>query len=136
MKVEEFMNQVDRIYNEEGASCDFGCSQQSVPAMIEHIKKHLSPYPYCVVTDWKWVDMSASQETRECLDNYGLKPSALFAGQVIADEGMRRFESVRTTLLQSFHKNCIFLTRNTAYILSGPGKRVSVDARVFTYIFG
>jgi len=136
MNIEDFINQADGVFNNEGAPCDFGCSQRSVPTMIKYIKKHLSPYPYCVVADWKWIDMNASEKTRESLDSYGLKPSALLARRVITDERMRPFESVRTTLLQGFHKNCIFLTRNTAYILSGPGTRVSIDTRVFTSIFG
>jgi len=136
MNIEAFINQAAGVFNNEGTPCDFGCSQRSVPTMIEYIKKHLSPYPYCVVADWKWIDMNASQEIRESLGNYGFKPSALLARRVITDERMRPFKSVRTTLLQGFHKNCIFLTRNTAYILSGPGTRVSVDSRVFTCIFG
>jgi len=136
MNIEEFINQTDNALNQEGAPCDFGCSQRSVPAMIEYIKTHLSPYPYSVVADWKWVDMDASQETRESLESYGLKPSALLVNRVITDERMRPFKSVRTTLLQSLHKNCIFLTRNTAYILTTPGTRVSIDTRVFISLFG
>lgn len=136
MNIEEFISQTDHVFNHKGTPCDFGCSQRSVPAMIEYVKTHLSPYPYSVVADWKWIDMDASQETRDSLDSYGLKPSALFAHRVITDERMRPFKSVRTTLLQRFHKNCIFLTRNTAYILTGPGTRVSIDTRVFISIFG
>ena len=136
MNIEEFISQYDRVFGDEGTPCDFGCSQQSVPAMIEYVKAHLSPYPYSVVADWKWVDMDASQETRESLDSYGLKPCALFANRVITDELMRPFKSVRTTILQGFHENCIFLTRNTAYILTGPGTRVSIDTKTFINIFG
>ena len=89
-----------------------------------------------MVADGKWVDMKAPQEIQETLGKYGLKLSALLAHRVVSDDGMRGFKSVRTTLLKEPHKNCTFLTRNTAYILIEPGKRVSVDAPVFTSIFG
>ncbi len=79
--------------------------------------------------------MNVSETTKESLESYELKPSASLAHRIIADESMRSFKSVRTTLLQEPHKNCIFLTRNTAYILNGPGTRVSIKPQVFTSIF-
>lgn len=136
MNIEEFLNQTDAVLGYEGVHSDFGCSEQSVPAMIEYVKHQLPDYPSCVVADWKWVDMNASHEDEEMLAEHGFKPSALLAHRVISDDCMRGFKSVRTTLLKELHKNCIFVTRNTAYILTGPGKRVSVDAPVFISIFG
>lgn len=136
MNIEEFLCQADRAFNDEGIPCDFGCSKHSIPAMIEYIKNNLSAYPYAVISDWKWIDISVAKEVREDLEQYGFKPCALFAHKVIADESMRGFNSVRTTLLQGFYKNCIFLTQNTAYILQGPGKRVSIDSRVFSSLMG
>lgn len=136
MNIEKFLDQTDRVFNDEGIPCDFGCSKQSVSAMIEYIKNNFSSYPYTVVSDWKWIDIDASNEIKEDLAQYGLKPCALFAHKVIDDERMRGFNSVRTTLMQGFHKNCIFLTQNTAYILCGPGKRVSMDVGVFTSLMG
>jgi len=136
MNIEEFLDQTDRVFNDEGIPCDFGCSEHSVPAMIEYIKNNLSPYPYAVVSDWKWIDLDVPSEIREDLEQHGLKPCALFAHKVIADERMRGFRSVRTTLLQGLYKNCIFLTQNTAYILCGPSKRVSIDYRIFASLTG
>lgn len=136
MKIEEFLNQVDRIYNDEGITCDFGCSKQSLPAMIEYVKNNLSDYPYAVVSGWKWIDIDVSDETKEDLSKCGFKPSALIARNVIVDEQSRGFKSVQTTLLQGFYKNCIFLTQNTAYILCNQGKRVSIDPRVYYKMMG
>lgn len=136
MNIEEFLTQTDLVLGNEGVHSDFGCSEQSVPAMIEYVKSHFPDYPCCVVADWKWVNMKAPPEVHEMLGEHGLKPSAVLAHRVVSDDSMRGFKSVRTTLLKELHKNCIFLTRNTAYILIEPGKRVSVDAPVFTSIFG
>ncbi|EGG99581.1 hypothetical protein imdm_938 [gamma proteobacterium IMCC2047] len=136
MNIEEFLDQTDRVFNDEGIPCDFGCSQHSIPTMIEYVKNNLSPYPYTVVSGWKWIDIDVSKEIKEDLKKYGFKPCALFARKVIDAERMRRFNSVRTTLLQGFHNNCIFLTQNTAYILCGPGKRVSINSRVFSSLMG
>lgn len=135
MNINEFLAQADRIFNNEGDPCDFGCSVSTIPEMIKYVEEELASYPYCVVSNWVWIDINASSKAQESLEKRGLKPCALYAHKVVDDERMRPFKSVRTTFLQGFHKNCIFLTQNTAYILNGPGTRVSVDTSVFASIF-
>lgn len=135
MDIGEFLSQADRILNNAGDSCDFGCSENAVSEMIEYIKTNLPEYPYCIISDWTWIDINVSKEALEQIDKRGLKPCAIYANKVIEDEAGRPFESVRTTLLQGFHKNCIFLSRNTAYILLRPETRITVEYPVFASIF-
>jgi len=135
MNINELINQAQSVFNNQGDHCDFGCSQNLTPCMIEYIKEHLPHYQYCVISNWRWVDIDVSDEVRKKLKVRGFKPSFLYSDSVEEDEKMRGFKSVRTTYLKSFHNNCIFLTKNTAYILRGPGTRMTVDAAVFASIF-
>lgn len=135
MEIREFLNQADRVFNNDGDSCDFGCTENAASEMIAYVKANFPSYPFCVVSDWVWVDINVSKEVIEALESRGLKPSVIYAHRVINDEAGRAFESVRTTLLQDFHKNCVFLSRNTAYILQGQATRVPIDSIVYARIF-
>jgi len=135
MDLKDVLTQLDQVFNNDGDTCDFGCSEQAVPKMIVYVKESFPSYPYCVVSDWVWIDLTVSNKAMATLEERGLKPSAVYAHQVVDDEMRRDFKSVRTTLLQDFYKNCIFLSRNTAYILQGSGTRVSVNPAIFASIF-
>lgn len=134
MNIDEFINQTESVLYNRGSHCDFGCSKSVIPEMIEYIKQHLPDYQYCVVSGWCWIDIVAPSKTIENLNERGLQPSALFAQNVDQDEKNRGFKCVRTTFLKSFHKNCIFVTKNTAYILCQRGTRTTIDAQVFVSI--
>jgi len=135
MDLKSYLAQVDQIFNGDGVSCDFGCSEASVSDMIAHIKEYLPAYPYCVIADWVWLDIKLEPEIQALFDIRGAKPCFIFAHKVIEDQAQRSFKSVRTTYLQEFQKNCIFLSKNTAYLLVGRGTRVSVDPQVLRSIF-
>jgi len=135
MNLHEFLSQADLVFNEGGDSCDFGCSDNDVSEMITYVKDNFPDYPYCTISNWVWMDIEAPKETKEKFEKRGLKLCAIYAHEVIEDEPNRGFSSVKTTFLKGFHKNCIFLTQNTAYILKRPGTRISLDAEVFLSIF-
>lgn len=134
MHINELINQAQNIFNNQGVHCDFGCSRSSTPQMIAFINEHLPHYQYCVISNWRWVDVDASEEAINKLRGKGFKPSFLYSDSIEEDEKMRGFKCVRTTFLKSFHKNCIFLTKNTAYILQNSGTRITIDAAVFASI--
>lgn len=73
-------------------------------------------------------DILAPQHHRESLKQSGLDPCFIFAANVLDDEARRPHigPMVRTSLLQHFEENCLFVTANTVYVLSGHGKRTSV----------
>ena len=135
MSIEKIIAQAGHVYSRTGDPCDFGCDESSVPKMIAYVKKQLPRYPFCVVADWVWVDINVESEVLEKFSERDLKPSFIYAHKVIDDEVQRPFEFVRTTYLQDFRENCIFLSRNTAYILQGQGTRVSIDPVVFAAVF-
>lgn len=135
MSIEKIFSQAGHVFARTGAPCDFGCDKSAVPQMIEYVKEHLPGYCYCVIADWVWIDINVTLEAQEQYDQQGLKPSIIYAHKVIDDEAQRPFEFLRTTALQKFQKNCIFLSRNTAYVLCGPGTRVTIDPVVYDAVF-
>jgi len=135
MDIKSFVTQADRIFSCTGDSCDYGCHENAVPKMIMYVKEHLPDYHYCLVSDWVWIDINVTPEHTERFMERGIKPCFVYAHRVIDDEAQRSFKSVRTTFLQNFQQNCIFLSRNTAYILLRPGTRVSIDPIVYATVF-
>ena len=134
MDLKSYLTQADQVFSGGGDSCDYGCDEASAPNMIAYINEHFPDYRYCVVGDWTWLDVELKPEARALFEKRGGKPCFVFANKVIDDEAQRGFQSVRTTYLKSFHKNCIFISKNRAYILTGPGKRMTVDPVVFKSI--
>lgn len=84
--------------------------------------------PFCVVEKWMWLDLQITEAMRTELRDAGAFPSILLAHKILFDSACR-FPSghwVRSTLLVSYEKNFIFETRNTRYVLMGPGIRKTV----------
>jgi hypothetical protein len=125
--------QAARLVNGRGDPCDFGCGESDVQEMIAHVKKILPDRPYCAVRHWCWADVDIDPRQAEEVRQAGVKPAFVYANYIIDDESGRWNVglSVRTTLLVELHKGCIFATRNTAYILVGPGTRMSVCPNVY-----
>ncbi|WP_434456583.1 hypothetical protein JQR85_13995 [Stutzerimonas urumqiensis] len=93
--------------------------------------------PFCVVSDWIWIDLIVPDALRETLVASGQQPAMVYASRVLYDSA-RRFEAgdwVRTTQLVEFTDECIFKTRNTRYVLSGPGVRKSAELCTVLKIF-
>lgn len=87
---------------------------------IETIKTRFPDKNYCAVQNWIWVDFDFAAD-----DRYpSLSGTYVWAGHVVIDEA-GRFETgnwVRTSPLVKLHDNSIFETKNTIYILIGPGQ--------------
>ena len=88
------------------------------------------------VSDWVWWNLNCSNSTKEMLSQKGLMPTALYSHNLIWDE-LGEFPpglSVKTSLLERFEENCLFITRNTIYVLVGPGRQSDIDPKVFNGI--
>jgi hypothetical protein len=80
---------------------------------------------FCVVRQWILIDLIVTPEEKEKLKNLGLLPMTLFAHEIVLDSG-GRFQSgmwVRSNFGLSFIYGCMFETKNTVYLLWGPGQR-------------
>jgi hypothetical protein len=80
---------------------------------------------YCVVRQWILIDLTVTLEEKEELTLLGLIPATLYAHEVVLDS-RGRFQPkmwVRSNFGVSFFYGCMFETKNTVYLLWGPGQR-------------
>lgn len=80
---------------------------------------------FCVVRQWILIDLTVTPDEKEKLTKLGLLPMTLFAHEVVLDS-KGRFQPnmwVRSNFGKSFTDGCMFETKNTVYLLLGPGQR-------------
>ncbi|VXC54394.1 conserved hypothetical protein [Pseudomonas sp. 8BK] len=96
------------------------------------------PYAeYCIVTDWRWIDLDVTPAQFEELARTNRKPTVIYADTVIYDSS-RRWDVgdfVRTSFLHKFEDGFIFKTLNSIYILVGNGVRKRAALEVIGHIF-
>ncbi len=129
------MNNESEIYTllnnlcRNGEYTDYGCSFEEITDYIE-ISKTINAYKsVCVVCDWQWWELNSIDLIGDCGKHQKQAACAIMANYVIDDQ-IGRFNQgdwVRSSLLTSFHKPCLFETKNTFYLLVGPGKRKTIN---------
>lgn len=96
--------------------------------------KHL---PLCAVEEWIILDAIVTDEERAKVTAAGCQPIFMFAHKVVHDE-QRRFEPghwVRSSMGTAFKEGYLFETRNTVYVLLGPGHRKSSSIEAIFSLF-
>jgi hypothetical protein len=87
---------------------------------------------FCVVKQWILIDLTVNPAEKEKLSRLGLLPATLFAHEIVLDSKGRFQPSmwVRSNFGVSFTEGCMFETKNTVYLLLGPGlsKEASIGA--------
>lgn len=93
--------------------------------VLKAARNHYKYLPLCVVEGWIILDAIVTDAERAKVIAAGCHPMFLFAHKVVHDE-QRRFEPgdwVRSSMGTTFKEGFIFATRNTVYVLLGPGQR-------------
>lgn len=102
------------------------------------IVRERHPYAeYCIVSNWRWVDLDVTPEQRDELARTNRQPVVIYAHTVIYDS-QRRWDVgdfVRTSYLHKFEDGFIFQTLNTIYILIGDGIRTRANLDTLWRIF-
>ncbi len=102
------------------------------------IVRERHPYAeYCLVSDWRWLDLDVTQEQRDELVRTNRQPVLIYAHTVIYDS-RRRWDVgdfVRTSYLHKFEDGFIFQTLNSIYILIGDGIRQRSSLETLGRIF-
>ena len=126
--IDAIQDVADMLYR-KGSACDFGIDESQLTPMIELAFARYPSKGVSAVKDWKWWDFEVSLDARDRYEAAGVQPAILFADYLIWDSRGRWSEgwNVRTTALVAFEENCLFITRNTVYILVGSGHRKTVD---------
>lgn len=80
---------------------------------------------YCLVREWIIVEIDVTNEYRADLATDGLSPFVLYAADVVLHSTGKRQPGdwVRSTYQTCFIPKHVFQTRNTTYMLVGPGSR-------------
>jgi hypothetical protein len=108
-----------------GEGVDLTGSELDLERVILTARKHYKHLPLCVVEEWIILDAIVTDAERAKVIAAGCQPMFLFAHKVVHDE-QRRFEPgdwVRSSMGTTFKEGFIFATRNTVYVLLGPGQR-------------
>ena len=127
------VDQMAALVGGHGDPCDFGCKEEDIDAMIARATELFPGKPCSVVANWCWGDIEIHPNDALKLRETGVEPAFVFADTVVYDQANRwpKGSCVRTSFLVEFHHPCIFSTRNTSYILLGPGTRMTVMPEVF-----
>ena len=82
--------------------------------------------PFCLVQDWRIIEVQVDEQYREALKADRLSPHVLYAATVVMHSAGKRAAGdwVRSTFLRSFSQGFLFETQHTNYMLLGAGVRI------------
>jgi hypothetical protein len=120
-----------------GEGVDLAGSELDLERVILAARKHYKYLPLCVVEEWIILDAIVTDAERAKVAAAGCQPMFMFAHKVVDDE-QRRFEPghwVRSSMGTAFKEGYLFETRNTVYVLLGPGHRKSASIEAIFSLF-
>ena len=112
-------------------------SDLGLEAVMAAARKRYKWMPLCAVEEWIILDAIVTDEERAKVAAAGCQPMFMFAHKVVDDE-QRRFEPghwVRSSMGTAFKEGYLFETRNTVYVLLGPGHRKSASIEAIFSLF-
>ncbi|WP_017710318.1 DUF6957 family protein [Pseudomonas syringae] len=91
----------------------------------------------CIVGNWFWIDLEATEEVISQMAAQGQQPVMLLAFDVLfsSSGASRPGEWLRTTPLVAFTDNMFFRTQHTLYVLIGPGRRNAIPLSTVLRLF-
>lgn len=126
---------------EDGLLGDLGIrlmgSALSLDEAVAVARKRYKWMPLCAVEEWIILDAIVTDAERAKVAAAGCQPIFMFAHKVVHDE-QRRFEPghwVRSSMGTAFKEGYLFETRNTVYVLLGPGHRKSASIEAIFSLF-
>ncbi|WP_447747804.1 DUF6957 family protein [Pseudomonas nicosulfuronedens] len=123
MSIPKGLSEVSSIIYGDGTPMT-GCQMSDEEAM-RWVRERYSNMEYCLVRDWRWLDIDASDEARDGLKKRALQPVVVYANNVVYDS-RRRWDTgswVKTSLLHRYDEGGAFMTFNSVYVLMGEGMR-------------
>lgn len=126
---------------QDGLLDDSGISLMGAEMKLDDVltaaRKRYKWMPLCAVEEWTILDAIVTDAERAKVAAAGCQPMFLFAHKVVHDE-QRRFEPghwVRSSMGTAFNDGFLFETRNTVYLLLGPGHRKSSSIEAIFSLF-
>lgn len=112
-------------------------SELSLEDAMAAARKRYKWMPLCAVEEWTILDAIVTDAERAKVIAVGCQPMFMFAHKVVDDE-QRRFEPghwVRSSMGTTFEEGFLFATRNSVYVLLGPGHRKSASIEAIFSLF-
>ncbi|QIQ73885.1 DUF6957 family protein [Pseudomonas coronafaciens] len=112
-------------------------SELGLEAVMAAARKRYKWVPLCAVEEWIILDAIVTDAERAKVAAAGCQPMFMFAHKVVDDE-QRRFEPghwVRSSMGTAIKEGYLFETRNTVYVLLGPGHRKSASIEAIFSLF-
>ena len=110
------------LYGTDGETSGWTGSQDD---LISLAGKLFPGKAFCLVRQWILIDLIVAPDEKEKLTSLTLLPMTLFAHEIVLDS-KGRFQPkmwVRSNFGVSLIYGCMFETKNTVYLLWGPGLR-------------
>lgn len=124
-------------FTAQGDKFNAGCETDKIEHYIA-VCHSINPDKYvCTVKAWQWWDLDVGEKLAKLFASAGQTPCVIKSDYVIDDQ-VGRFNKgdwVRSSLLLTFHENCIFETPNTFYLLVGEGTRKSINSNLASAMF-
>ena len=112
-------------------------SELTLDEAVALARKRYKWMPLCAVEEWTILDAIVTDAERAKVIAAGCQPMFMFAHKVVDDE-QRRFEPghwVRSSMGTAFKEGYLFETRNSVYVLLGPGHRKSAPIEAIFSLF-
>lgn len=112
-------------------------SELSLDEALQAARQRYKWMPLCAVEEWVILDAIVTDVERANVAAAGCQPMFMFAHKVVHDE-QRRFEPghcVRSSMGTIFKEGFLFATRNSVYVLLGPGHRKSATIQEIFSLF-
>lgn len=112
-------------------------SELTLDEAVALARKRYKWMPLCAVEEWTILDAIVTDAERAKVVAAGCQPMFMFAHKVLDDE-QRRFEPghwVRSSMGTAFKEGYLFETRNSVYVLLGPGHRKSASIEAIFSLF-
>ena len=124
MDLEQLVGQAWEALYGEGAPMA-GCALSEADAVAE-VRQRYPGKPYCLVREWALIDLECPAAVLSEIERSGRRPSVIFAHCIVLDSARRGPPGnwVRSTFEVSRDERAgFFESRNTVYVLLGPGSR-------------
>ena len=135
--MEPTLKDIFEAISSEGASWKVGCTEREAEELAEEIITQTPSAAVRIIESWAWLDLRASEQEEKAYAEDGLLTAVLFSHQILRDftGQMRRGHWICTTPILNLETSWpVLRTKNTSYILVGPGHRRTVDAGVILSI--
>ncbi len=120
---------LENYLKQNSSSCDLGFGGGPTEKLLSICRGIDDTKPIRVISNWYWLDVRCTESERQFYDDHGLQLAYLMAFKIMHDTTQPKSVGkwVRTSPLYKFVEPGLFVTKNRIYIMTGIGRRMTVD---------